>query len=1049
LIPQLSIVAAWIASLSPGFRAALIADEPWALMRGDLSSWSDDDRASLVGSLIESVERKQSSDSPYGNAEAYAKLKHSGLVAQLALIVINGQLSASTRRLGILIAEKCRLTELQPQLLQVALNESDHSAVRASAVSALKYCGDAVVPSLIRPLAAGEGGPDPNDDIKGHALELLWPGHMTASELFVLLTPSVDFYFGAYAHFKRTLTEMLSVADLLPALEWAGDMIARTGPTDDNFQDMTLADAIMFKTWEVFEETGLIQPLIENIGLRLRQHGELCRGSDPEAQRTFMSRLRSDVDRRRRFLVAVCAGAHDQLEAYSYERAALLVEADLEWLLDISPGGSHPVDGLNVDTLYNFIERVFVCEKVPQVEALYAAAERSPELRSRYASWFGTFSLDSPEVARFRAQQQLRALERNRPPPLAPDLSKRILALLVEAESGRWQAWWQLTCHLKLTPESRGWGDELDYFVTTMPGWRDSDEPLRRRIVASAEQYLTEAEINIDDWLGHRPMPIQRDAVAGLQAFILLVQLSPEGYSRIAGSTWRKWAPVIVGLPRRVVVDYSLDIARVLTDALRHASVEFVGAARTIIRLERERSRAPGATPEPGPPFLLLRDLDGCWGNGLLSDAMYDELCSPDNTPPEYAALLDALMEAGVEAASDHALSLLSGSGPSMPGRTLAIAEVLLRRAAVPAWPALWAAIASDDAFARKVLLHVATHFSFGTPFFAGLSEREIANLYVLMARLFPPDEDARRATGFIGALDSIGDLRDGAPRYLAGMGTEAAVEVLSELVAGHPEFSGLPYELSRAERAMRIATWSPLTSTEVLALTDKSNLQLVTSPADLCAVLVAALQRFSAALHSAQTPIRDLWDRQGGKDIFRPIDENALSDVVTRFLRAELGIAGIFANREVEVSRAPGAPVGQRTDILVNAVRQREDGDRFDPIAAVIETKGCWNPELFTALPEQLFREYMIPLRAQVGIYLVGWFDTDKWDMEDSRRNRVPRMTIEDASARLEAQAGALPDGFIVRPVVLECHVPAGRGPAHRVRGARPSGPLRSDPRK
>ena len=81
------------------------------------------------------------------------------------------------------------------------------------------------------------------------------------------------------------------------------------------------------------------------------------------------------------------------------------------------------------------------------------------------------------------------------------------------------------------------------------------------------------------------------------------------------------------------------------------------------------------------------------------------------------------------------------------------------------------------------------------------------------------------------------------------------------------------------------------------------------------------------------------------------------------------MGIAGIFAHREVEVSRAPGARVGQRTDILVNAVRQREDGERFDPIAAVVETKGCWNPELFTALPQQLFREYVIPLRTQAGI--------------------------------------------------------------------------------
>jgi hypothetical protein len=131
------------------------------------------------------------------------------------------------------------------------------------------------------------------------------------------------------------------------------------------------------------------------------------------------------------------------------------------------------------------------------------------------------------------------------------------------------------------------------------------------------------------------------------------------------------------------------------------------------------------------------------------------------------------------------------------------------------------------------------------------------------------------------------------------------------------------------------------------------------------------------------------------------------------------------LANREVEVRRAPGAPVGQRTDILVNAVRRRADGELFDPIAAVVETKGCWNSELFTALEGQLFRNYMVPLRAQAGIYLVGWFDTDKWDPEDSRRDCVPKMSISEVKAQLDGQADALPDGFVVRTVILECRIP------------------------
>ena len=81
----------------------------------------------------------------------------------------------------------------------MALDAADHPQVRAGAVSALKRCGDAAVPDLIRPLVVGQGGPDSQDDIKGNALDLLWPDHITAAELFPLLTPTADNYFGSYA----------------------------------------------------------------------------------------------------------------------------------------------------------------------------------------------------------------------------------------------------------------------------------------------------------------------------------------------------------------------------------------------------------------------------------------------------------------------------------------------------------------------------------------------------------------------------------------------------------------------------------------------------------------------------------------------------------------------------------------------------------------------------------------------------------------------------------------------------------------------------------
>ena len=1018
LVPQLSGVAAWAASLSSELRNALIADEPIALLKGDLSSWSADDRAALVRALLDAFEADLVTDSPYSNAEAYAKLNHSGLPDEIRSFVTDRQRKATTRRLALLIAEKSRLAELRHDLLQVALDADDDPYVRAGAVSALKHCLDDSVLAAIRPLAAGQGDPDPSYDIKGNALDVLWPDHMTSAELFSLLTVPADNYFGIYVRFLMTLPDTLEPVDLLPALKWSSQLISNIGRMG-GFHAKRLADAIMFKVWQEFEKPELTNPFLDHIAARLLRHGDLCRGTDHDAQKAFLNAIRDDDVRRRKFLLVLCTRALDRIEAYSYRRAGLLREADLEWLLSIVPSGSQPEPGINYETLFNLIESAFVVGNSGHFEALYTAAERWPELRARYANWFDGTRLDSPEAQRARTQQeQLQALENDRPPPITPDPASQVLARLEEAETGRWQVWWQVTYYLMLTPESSAFSDELDYFITTMPGWNEADETLRRRILTGAEQYLVEAETSIDDWLGHEPMPVYRNAIAGLRAFILLKQVSSEGYARIAVETWRKWAPVIVGLRRRTVIENSTAIAAILADALNHAPAEFVNAVRTIIHLERQRMRAPNATPPVGLPFFILKNLDGCWHSDLLKQAISDELRNSRNRPGEYAACLDALLKAGVEPALDHALARLSELGRSNRDRNLAIADILLRREIIRSWPVLRTTMEADDDFARQVL-RSATRLSFANPFYADLGERDLASFYSLMVRLFSPDDDESESSF------SIGYLRDSIPRHLASRGTEAAVAALSELIARHSDIGHLAFQLNLAERAMRIATWSPLSPKEVLALADKPNLKLVTSQADLSEVLVSALEKFAGELHGVQTPVRSLWDRQGTKNVFRPVDENALSDVITRFLRAELASAGVFANREVEVSRVPGAPVGQRTDILVNAVRRRSDGELFDPIVAVIETKGCWNDELFTALQEQLFRDYMMRLNARAGIYLVGWFDTEKWDRRDSRRRRVPKRSVDEAKAELDRQAAALPEGFIVRPVILECHAP------------------------
>ena len=132
-------------------------------------------------------------------------------------------------------------------------------------------------------------------------------------------------------------------------------------------------------------------------------------------------------------------------------------------------------------------------------------------------------------------------------------------------------------------------------------------------------------------------------------------------------------------------------------------------------------------------------------------------------------------------------------------------------------------------------------------------------------------------------------------------------------LVTERPDIPLLPYELSRGDEAMRLKTWSPLTTKEVLALADRPDAKLITSASNLLEILLETLAKFALELHGAQTPVRGLWNLQVGTKLYTPIDENGLSDAVVLYLQRELQVRGVFANREVEVTRQPGAPAAPR----------------------------------------------------------------------------------------------------------------------------------------
>ncbi len=491
LVPQLSVVTAWIASISKEVRESLIQSEPMVLLQGDLTSWSEGDLAALVASLMTALEHNRVHDFTMGIFLFYARLNHPTLASQLRAYIQDASKNAASRRTAIMIAERCKLKDLQPELLALAFNASADPYLRGRAVDALRTCGDETVPAQMLPLARGEVGADPEDQIRGYALEILWPQHLSAHDLFGLITSPNDGYVGAYVTFLTgTLPNTLTAADLPVALTWATSFVNRVGYNGD-FHLKSLADSISVLAWKNLDEPGVIEPLVSYVFTCLSPVNELFRGTGYRESEAFFEDLKSDGARRRRFLLAAGRRVVTKIDVFHLIHARLLRRDDLQWLLSICPGGAAFESGLHAETLCNMVEATWQPNDPDHFGGIYEAALKWPMLWQRFQGVFEGVPLDSEDARQARTIHKMtKEIDERKPQPVTPPPAERVADLLDRFELGDSDAWCWLNLELTLTPMSTVYGSNFDYSISEMPGWQVADEPTRQRILDAAKRYL-------------------------------------------------------------------------------------------------------------------------------------------------------------------------------------------------------------------------------------------------------------------------------------------------------------------------------------------------------------------------------------------------------------------------------------------------------------------------------------------------------------------------------------------------------------------------------
>jgi hypothetical protein len=1026
IIPQLYETAAWLAGMKPEMFQLIMAYDPEVLLRSDVDKADPQDRAALVAALLTRFEREEIFDNTRRWSRQYHKLAYPGIAEQLRPFIIDSRKGILVRRVAIDIAENCAEQLLLNDLVDVALNINEEYEVRVQASWALLRIGDQVTKARLKPLALGQTGNDPDDDIRGCALIATWPQHLSSEELFSsLVKPRRENYYGSYQSFLTShCLHYLQPGDLPYALAWAANQASIRRPSVIH----SFIDRLLQKAWLSIEEPGLLEQFAAVIEPRIRKLVPIFQADvplpiDDASEEDFGARWIGDVNKRRHlftFLFDRLAHTPHQGAQILFSHPPIVFTTDFAWLIEQLLQES---DGKKRTGLASIIARVVHTNNTEQMEQLYQAAQSRHELAEGVKHIFGYVRFDSEEANQRKAEyayskeiEQRMHIERKPQPP-----KFTIEEYLQDFEGGDTSAWWRLNIALCYDTEKEQYYSEFIYDIRLLPGWQRADVTTRRRIISAAADYIGVVQDEPNKWLHEDGFSIYPPSFAGYRAFHLLLCENRQALMVLPADIWCNWSTIILSYPIMNEREEESSSRDLIGFAYQHCPSGIIDALLQEIEKDNKRSHTP-----------ILHKLEHCWDE-RLADALLSWLSSRTVRPTTMDSILGELLKQNISAKAwafaEHYITQPIPENTEDRSLMLTIARLLVLSAHNARWSSIWPLITQNPEFGRELVLSLAQRpFGIGDVLGSRLSEQQIMELYLWLVEQFPyqddPKEEGEDGEGFyeVTPRHEVAHWRNNLLHILQQKGTVASFKALQHIQERLPANEWIRWMVFEAQNITRRMTWRPPLPAELLALKRNREARLVESGEQLLDIIIDSLQRLEHDLQGETPGAIDLWN----ENPYRPKDENRFSDYVKRHLVRDLQERGVVINREVEIQRGAGENPGERTDIKIDAVRKVDKVETFDVITAIIETKCCYHREVQTAMQYQLRDRYLREHHSDFGIYLVGWFNCTAWDEEDGRKQQAPKLTALEAQEIFAQQATSLSkDHSSIRACVLNTALP------------------------
>jgi hypothetical protein len=1011
ILPAHREVAAWRCIRDRLLFNELLQDDPLVLQLADLQIMSAEDRGRVVDALFRYLERE---DTATLQPDGLARLDHPRLGDQLRPFLHSGS-EEHLQHAAVGIARACRPGGLNEELLAIGEDSAAHLETRVAALGALVGLDTETLQRL--DLLSVDAPPE----VVAAALRRLWPGHVSLADFLGRVPDPEKSYFGTAYLLRREIPDELSVEALPEAVRWARRTMTEAGTQEEVRGSSILAVGITaraVRTAAGTENSSLV-PLIADALLALalcqdlRDHPS---SADSSAIEELGSALGTHQDARRRVVrYLLDHGSKDLLVNLDVAlHPARLVPGDdaLHWMTcwgDLSPEAQ-----VRARTFVQHFAPPADTSERHQAEQARAAY---PSLREATA-WWDIPREESPRRRQIREEQEERRRDRTYDEAL---LRAAVTALPSAQPEQLGRAWWRVLNELYKTAD--GTPDHPQYFLAAVrkaPSAPPGTSDLARGVEQAAVHLLQHVPpMTVEDFTS--------DGAHSWQAIAEVTALAAAGVDnlrQLSAEQCDRWAAWTVALASTYA--YS-DEERLLQRQTIQVCAQRAGSALATLLtavLDRSSDTSVGIiarnlleSPVPQAAGTLLT-----WAREAR------------RTAEQWSVVLEPLALTAEDAEARAVLSAELRADPAdhRPGsagrtRWIRAARILaFSHDLTVVWSDIRRRLDDKDILEEflRSLADISRPPGNWPPAIGRLPETDLGDLYItVLDHLSHEMAKPAQWSGFLTRKDRVQDLVHALPSLLATKETPQAAAVLRQLAARYPKIWQLRRQAASTARAAAAHHAAPLTPEDLRDLAGNARLRRITDERQLHDVVLEALQRFEKHLHSPNGPITALWNREqtaAGHHDWWPCWEEDFSDIVAAYLRQDIGEDRVVINREVQVHR-PGLP-GARTDIQIEAPSGAA-GD--DTIRVVIECKGCWNSSLHTALADQLVDDYLSAART-AGIFLVGYFDCDRWGIHHRgcpRRGHA-LAEIRDRLAEQARQQGER-KAVVVSSITVDCRLP------------------------